>query len=86
MLKSPMLQLSTRLHLASGRRLKQHAGAAALQGSVGRVIPGRTGPDRSAARRQGHGGPAGIAVDLRNNGLAALVKDLSANAHQEAAE
>lgn len=31
-------------------------------------------------------GPAGIAVDLRNNGLAALVRDLSANAHQEAAE
>jgi site-specific DNA recombinase len=31
-------------------------------------------------------GPAGIAVDLRNNGFAALVRDLSADAHQEAAE
>jgi DNA invertase Pin-like site-specific DNA recombinase len=31
-------------------------------------------------------GPAGIAVDLRNNGLAALVRDLSATAHKEAAE
>lgn len=31
-------------------------------------------------------GPAGIAVDLRNNGIATLVRDLSANAHKEAAE
>ena len=31
-------------------------------------------------------GASGIAVDLRNNGLATLVRDLSANAHQEAAE
>jgi site-specific DNA recombinase len=31
-------------------------------------------------------GPAGIAVDLRNNGLAALARDLSDNAHEEAAE
>jgi site-specific DNA recombinase len=31
-------------------------------------------------------GPAGISVDLRNNGLAALVRDISASAHQEAAE
>lgn len=31
-------------------------------------------------------GSAGIAVDLRNNGVATLVRDLSANAHQEAAE
>jgi len=31
-------------------------------------------------------GPAGIAVDLRSSGLAALVRDLSANAYQEAAE
>jgi len=30
-------------------------------------------------------GPAGIAVDLRNNGLAHLVRDLSANTRQEAA-
>ena len=30
-------------------------------------------------------GPAGIAVDLRNNGLNRLVRDLSANARQEAA-
>ena len=30
-------------------------------------------------------GPAGIAVDLRNNGLNRLVRDLSANACQEAA-
>lgn len=30
-------------------------------------------------------GPAGIAVDLRNNGLAHLVRDLSANTCQEAA-
>jgi site-specific DNA recombinase len=31
-------------------------------------------------------GAVGIAVDLRNNGLAALVRDLSANADREAAE
>lgn len=30
--------------------------------------------------------PAGIAVDMRNNGLVALVRDLSVNAYQEAAE
>lgn len=30
-------------------------------------------------------GPAGIAVDLRNNGLNRLVRDLSANPRQEAA-
>ena len=31
-------------------------------------------------------GPAGMAVDLRNNGIATLVRDLAANAHLEAAE
>ena len=31
-------------------------------------------------------GPAGMAVDLRNNGIAILVRDLAANTHQEAAE
>ena len=31
-------------------------------------------------------GPAGMAVDLRNNGINTLVRDLSANAHLEAAE
>ena len=31
-------------------------------------------------------GPAGMAVDLRNNGIATLVRDLAANTHQEAAE
>lgn len=31
-------------------------------------------------------GPAGMAVDLRNNGITTLVKDLSANTHLEAAE
>lgn len=31
-------------------------------------------------------GAAGVAVDLRNNGLAALVSDLSAKTHREAAE
>jgi hypothetical protein len=31
-------------------------------------------------------GPAGMAVDLRNNGIARLVRDLAANAHLEAAE
>jgi site-specific DNA recombinase len=31
-------------------------------------------------------GPTGMAVDLRNNGIATLVRDLAANAHLEAAE
>jgi DNA invertase Pin-like site-specific DNA recombinase len=31
-------------------------------------------------------GPAGMAVDLRNNGITTLVRDLSANTHMEAAE
>jgi site-specific DNA recombinase len=31
-------------------------------------------------------GPSGMAVDLRNNGIATLVRDLAANTHQEAAE
>jgi DNA invertase Pin-like site-specific DNA recombinase len=31
-------------------------------------------------------GPTGMAVDLRNNGLTTLVRDLAANAHLEAAE
>ena len=31
-------------------------------------------------------GPAGMAVDLRNNGIATLVRDLSASTHLEAAE
>jgi hypothetical protein len=31
-------------------------------------------------------GPAGIAVDLRNNGIATLVRDLTANTHMKAAE
>ena len=31
-------------------------------------------------------GPAGMAVDLRNNGIATLVRDLAANTHLEAAE
>jgi DNA invertase Pin-like site-specific DNA recombinase len=31
-------------------------------------------------------GPAGMAVDLRNNGITMLVRDLSANTHLEAAE
>jgi len=31
-------------------------------------------------------GPSGMAVDLRNNGIATLVRELSDSAHQEAAE
>ena len=31
-------------------------------------------------------GPTGMAVDLRNNGITTLVRDLAANAHLEAAE
>jgi len=31
-------------------------------------------------------GPAGMAVDLRNNGIATMVRELSETAHLEAAE